>query len=1200
MTYLYAFDPTGTLAANKITNEQHILTPVNDRDFYCIIPKLGPFFENGLIVEYQNQQGEVRQLVKNVDYYPTNIFLGASRACAKTLYASITMLDNTLSGVVKFKQYQTLGGEWVLDVNRWTQIVSTLQSNPRTTTWEELAQIPTVFPPIDHEWNLIDMVGMSEVVAAILSLVQALASPPDNGVAAHIASVGNPHQVNKGQVGLSLVENYAPATLQEAIDGVAGKYMTATVLQQRIAALTQQISQYIDNAITSFNGNAYATANQLLLVQQQFSQLATDLGNISKETIGLGLVENYRPATTIEAKEGTATNLVMTPSTTAALISKMAPPLAPAADGSSLVERAICEFTIDDTTFTGAQFTPQGLAYIDQAGSKYLFITVRTKGSSYQRNERIRIVQFPYVEGGAPAPIAFSQELDIGHGQDLTAITQGDDIMLYTSMQTLEEAVSNSGYDIYICAGQSNMVGIGTGVTAEDAVNALIDQWAMSGVSASSIIPATDPLAFPRGAVANTVSPAGAFARGMLSTLQAGRKILLLPVAVSATNLMYSSSTNAIEWAPGYSLYAQMVDVCKATLALSRGNRVAGMIWSQGESDRFLTGVTAEQFRDATVNMMTQLRIDLESEFPIVIGGFTPEYDAGIYQTALTQIELGLSMVPAELPNSVYVDGPAGYAVVGDEIHFTAEGNRLRGTSWSTAMKTLTTNNTVLAQGKGYSKIKWRGALTSQADVTPYRLLGATGSTHRLQTYLKGMPAVSNDGKHILMICHDENNASSSVDGVSDSSRIALIWNRLAVESAVDPLTVNPIMSFRLPRPKAGLTEVHILQGLAADDKYIYTLAGYYNPRTWQLITVLDYSGKVVGEMRVAGVRADYGLDGLLNHPTQGIPYAMEVEGLTLKDGAILWQTTDHWKATTVNVANGERPADIVTVGETNWACIKSHTGKPTYNFRYWTETTKAANKGQWDANTAYSSGNVYTKRTKKVFALKVREGLDGERALSAGIYSYEPGSTVVAGQNQVDVSFPMGDAYTVMAYDSQSNKYAKAFGYHESRRLQIHDHRPGSDPWKYASIQAGYETGREFCAIYSKNASPNAGSWINLYGGGDSLYPGNIHFGSGSGTAKFLFSQAGTLRNGSPGTQNIGTLATKWKYTYTEAISLGVSGLSQLITACMGTPEGHVVADPGSFCYQLDGVPGIGTAKGTLLFFKTSGYGNVGWDAVL
>ncbi len=247
------FDPTGTRESNLVTNEIQVLVRVAFRDFHFLVPKMAPFFAEGHALRYRDQSGVTRPLVEGVDYYLGHKFHDASLATAKDLYGSFSFLNTNLEGVI-YMDYQSVGGIWTLDEQKLAEIVANELYNPRTVQWEEVADYPSQFPVIDHEWNLVDMVGMSEVVAALDGIREALLTSGDTGIAAHIADKENPHGVTKAQVGLSNVLNYAVATNAQMVAGTATNlYATAAGVK---AAITAQALGPL-SAHTSATGNVH-------------------------------------------------------------------------------------------------------------------------------------------------------------------------------------------------------------------------------------------------------------------------------------------------------------------------------------------------------------------------------------------------------------------------------------------------------------------------------------------------------------------------------------------------------------------------------------------------------------------------------------------------------------------------------------------------------------------------------------------------------------------------------------------------------------------------------------------------------------------------------------------------------------------------------------------------------------------------------
>lgn len=295
-TYAYPFDPTGTAQTNKITSESQAISAPDWSEFYFIIPQASPFFRESLVI-YHHPSG--RRLHEGVDYLPTHRFHDASLATGKPVYGSITFYDKTLSGVVEMS-YQTVGGAWTLDSATIMDILSNKIQNPRITTWEQVVELPERFPVIDHEWDLDDMVGMSEVVNAIGGIEQALRDSDDSNFASHLSDFDNPHKTTKDQVGLGNVQNYAIASVPQATDGTSNAvYMTPLRTAQAITA----------QAVNPLNSHMSDQSNP---------------HNVTKAQLGLGLVPNYGVATEQDAIEGTSPQALMTPQRTTQAIQALA------------------------------------------------------------------------------------------------------------------------------------------------------------------------------------------------------------------------------------------------------------------------------------------------------------------------------------------------------------------------------------------------------------------------------------------------------------------------------------------------------------------------------------------------------------------------------------------------------------------------------------------------------------------------------------------------------------------------------------------------------------------------------------------------------------------------------------------------------------------------------------------------------------
>lgn len=297
--YAWEFDPHGTNPNNYITGERHTLTPDSGKGFHFFIPKAAPFFLKDLEVVHV---GTGRKLLEGIDWQPGWMFELASRRTYMPVFAAITILDKTLNGTFEIK-YRTIGGEYTLDDATLLEYLSNVLTDPRVTTWEAIVDKPLFFAPLEHRFNVDQLVGMEDAIEALDRIRDAIlqsinAIYPSFNV--HLADKSNPHAVTKEQVGLGNVQNYPMATDAEAAAGTArNRMMSPAATKALVATLSSE----------TVAGHASNTSNP---------------HQVTKAQVGLGNVDNYKTATLAEALQGTATNLFITVQGAAELVKKLA------------------------------------------------------------------------------------------------------------------------------------------------------------------------------------------------------------------------------------------------------------------------------------------------------------------------------------------------------------------------------------------------------------------------------------------------------------------------------------------------------------------------------------------------------------------------------------------------------------------------------------------------------------------------------------------------------------------------------------------------------------------------------------------------------------------------------------------------------------------------------------------------------------
>lgn len=236
-TVSYPLDNTGLSPANKVPNEKHVLTEVNDATYRILIPDFAPFYLDNFTLVHVDALGVQTTLTRDLDFVTTLPYLSASTAIGKMLYGGVSINNNIVNGTL-FMTYQTLGGDDNAYVPAVRAQLYEMTVNPRTVSWEIIANKPDIFPPDPHGHPFSDLADSQALIDAVNEIPKAIAEGPNpgNSYVSHITDENNPHKTTKEQVGLGNVSNLALATDQEVAQFQRiDKYVT---LKQVIDLLT--------------------------------------------------------------------------------------------------------------------------------------------------------------------------------------------------------------------------------------------------------------------------------------------------------------------------------------------------------------------------------------------------------------------------------------------------------------------------------------------------------------------------------------------------------------------------------------------------------------------------------------------------------------------------------------------------------------------------------------------------------------------------------------------------------------------------------------------------------------------------------------------------------------------------------------------------------------------------------------------------
>lgn len=301
ITFPYDFDPYAENESNVVPDEGHTITAVNGGDFNFIVPRYAPFFRRGFICRDKSTGLPLRP---DVDYFfgfrfDQVIVSGSSLP----VYGAIVFLDKTLSANVEIT-YHTLGGEFSQSENTVLELMANKSQDPRKVQWGAVVDLPTEFPPIAHRHDVDDLTGFSDVIAAINSLADANEAGFNKAMQAlleHVRDHNNPHQITLADLGIDDLGNLVPATKEQAEGGVDNTYYMTSL---RVSQQFQKVFLPLLESHESDTSNPHA---------------------VTKAQVGLGLVENYRPANALEAAAGVADNVILTPATGLQLANAVVP-----------------------------------------------------------------------------------------------------------------------------------------------------------------------------------------------------------------------------------------------------------------------------------------------------------------------------------------------------------------------------------------------------------------------------------------------------------------------------------------------------------------------------------------------------------------------------------------------------------------------------------------------------------------------------------------------------------------------------------------------------------------------------------------------------------------------------------------------------------------------------------------------------------
>jgi hypothetical protein len=264
----------------------------------------------------------------------------------------------------------------------------------------------------------------------------------------------------------------------------------------------------------------------------------------------------------------------------------------------------------------------------------------------------------------------------------------------------------SSSYDVFLLAGQSNMVGNGRGF--DNAVDAAISprvwQW---DPNSGTIVAAQDPL-FQNQSTLGGIGLGMTFAKAYLKTIAENRNVLL--VGSAANNTTFLSG----RWqAPNGDLSKAAVERANSAMtAAGPGARFAGILWLQGEGD--INGGGASTYQASLYRLISYFRANISGaslKTPFVVGEMSHEWLASnLGNSKLAEAQSVVLSVFHTLPEKVqYTAWVSSGRLPGDTrsgiMHFSALSERELGRRYADKVFEATNN---LPEPQ-FSQVAWPG-----------------------------------------------------------------------------------------------------------------------------------------------------------------------------------------------------------------------------------------------------------------------------------------------------------------------------------------------------------------------------------------------------------------------------------------------------------------------------------------------------------
>jgi hypothetical protein len=187
---LLKYDRTGIASTNFVPNESH---PVNLTPGVIIAAEQGFFYTQSLNVVSMPTN---TPLVRGKDFILIGFSSTVTEITGLEVHAGIQLINETRSGTVQLS-YQAVGGLIGSSLSLIHDLVEQLKIKPTELGYDQIVNLPDMFPPADHLHDIMDLDGVTAIIHYARDIVEAISgkrAPIQSGLNA-LTMINNQNKV---------------------------------------------------------------------------------------------------------------------------------------------------------------------------------------------------------------------------------------------------------------------------------------------------------------------------------------------------------------------------------------------------------------------------------------------------------------------------------------------------------------------------------------------------------------------------------------------------------------------------------------------------------------------------------------------------------------------------------------------------------------------------------------------------------------------------------------------------------------------------------------------------------------------------------------------------------------------------------------------------------------------------------------------